>query len=627
MTALPGVSATLTPYQIFFADLNDTVAGADVIYAAIDSGGINKYSYNGTTWTLNGTMDNAIYRGLTGKVNASGSVSLYATRGFGGNPDSGALVSMIDATGWSVQPAASPTITVLAVRNLGGKMRFNSVAFAPVNNSVTGNTKIWMGNGSARYGFAGNWSGFTKPTTTSDVVISTNGFYQPRLFADTQSAGSLTINTGSTLSILNNGLLNVYGSITNNGTFNTTNGEVGFRSTGTQTIPAITAKNITFNGSGFTLSGSVTATNSLTFTSGIVSLGANDITVAQGATLSGGSASSYARTNSSGKLKAFVSTTPVTFPVGVSSYNPATLTNDGAGASETGFSMRVVESVLSDGTSGSATTKPVVNRTWQIDNDNTGAANASLTLQWNSGETVNGFSTAHVYIAHYNTNTSKWEPLTADPATAPAANGADPFTTTATGITSFSPFSVAGGGSPGPLPVRISTLSAFSDGTQNLLTWDSYEEEPGLHYRAEYSVDGKTFSPVSEIIAAGHAQHYTVKHKPQNSGAAYYRIVVLELNGNVSYSNTAMVKAGGSMSAQTGSIYPNPAGDYLQLQVPGELSADATLTVVDAAGRVVIAEPVKTKTAIVDLRRLPVGMYQLRVMNGGQVETYRVVKQ
>ncbi|WP_425145269.1 beta strand repeat-containing protein [Deinococcus sp.] len=141
ITPLPGfpvittANAMNSPFQFFFADLNSNVAGLDTLYVADDNnvstvpGGIQKYSFDGTTWTAKGTAGTAAdaYRGLTGFVNGT-NVTLYAVRkGGSGAMGGGELVSLTDSSGSTGTLSGTPTLLATAPANEA----FRGVALAP----------------------------------------------------------------------------------------------------------------------------------------------------------------------------------------------------------------------------------------------------------------------------------------------------------------------------------------------------------------------------------------------------------------------------------------------------------------------------------------------------------------
>jgi hypothetical protein len=129
ITNVPNFPLTGSPYAFYFADLDATVPGLDVLYVADDALGITKYSLVAGSWVAKGTVGAAAdaYRGLTATVNA-GTVTLYATRkGGSAAAGGGELVSVVDASGYNGAFAGSPTLLVTALANTA----FRGVALSP----------------------------------------------------------------------------------------------------------------------------------------------------------------------------------------------------------------------------------------------------------------------------------------------------------------------------------------------------------------------------------------------------------------------------------------------------------------------------------------------------------------
>ncbi|HKO58246.1 MAG TPA: DUF5689 domain-containing protein, partial [Thermoanaerobaculia bacterium] len=123
---LPGFPTAAGPsaYAFFFADLSASVAGVDTVYVADDraspNGGIQKWSYDGTTWTLTGTTGLSSARGLIGTVSGT-TVTLYVT-------DGGTLRKITDTAGHNA--ANNGTLSTLA--SAGTNKAFRGVALTPV---------------------------------------------------------------------------------------------------------------------------------------------------------------------------------------------------------------------------------------------------------------------------------------------------------------------------------------------------------------------------------------------------------------------------------------------------------------------------------------------------------------
>jgi hypothetical protein len=150
--------------------------------------------------------------------------------------------------------------------------------------------------------------------------------------------------------------------------------------------------------------------------------------------ISGNAANSHIRTTGLGALVRTVGNSPVFFPVGNTTYNPATLTNGGTADQ---LSVRVQNSVLEAGTSGQPFAIGAVNRSWLIEEATPGELDLTLSVQWNGSEELPSFDRTQSYIGHYTGGS--WDMSTETP-----ASGGDPYTQTRSGIVSLSPFAVFG---------------------------------------------------------------------------------------------------------------------------------------------------------------------------------------
>ncbi|HZQ84021.1 MAG TPA: hypothetical protein VFA83_04245 [Acidimicrobiales bacterium] len=114
--------STSSPYGFVMARLGSgpTSNGFDTAYVADDTastGGIQKWTFNGTAWSLTGTVTAATgARGLVGLV-TSGGVQLYSTTGGNGAAGGGSLWSYLDAAGFGASPSGSLVTLATAPTN------------------------------------------------------------------------------------------------------------------------------------------------------------------------------------------------------------------------------------------------------------------------------------------------------------------------------------------------------------------------------------------------------------------------------------------------------------------------------------------------------------------------------
>ena len=76
------------------------------------------------------------------------------------------------------------------------------------------------------------------------------------------------------------------------------------------------------------------------------------------------------------------------------------------------------------------------------------------------------------------------------------------------------------------------------------------------------------------------------------------------------------------------SLYPNPAGDILNLRFDEAVPGDIAVALVDAKGNPVKNDRIEAATTEkqLDLRSIPSGIYYIRLTHGNLINVYKVVK-
>ncbi len=320
-------------------------------------------------------------------------------------------------------------------------------------------------NSGGSYGRYVEWSTLSGPAGYPGNVIIQNGttlnigtpstdlgIYSNLSLGQTGSAGSLNMqstpqgitvggdvtigsNTGtSTLTLSTNAsspALRLSGNWnrTSNGAFVGTgsNGRgVFFEGGNAQTITAPSTETFEYllinktSGTNVTLNSPVVVNATLTFTSGTVTLGSNDLTAA---TQTGGNVTSYAITNGAGKLKLNVNNTNIFFPIGPNSttYAPATL-NQASTAEVIGVSVANAPSytpAVNDNTQ-------MVTLEWKMNESVAGSNSLMTQFQWASSSEAGSFIRANgVFHGTWNGTTYTVRP-------ASATTGSNPYISTST---------------------------------------------------------------------------------------------------------------------------------------------------------------------------------------------------
>ena len=149
---------------------------------------------------------------------------------------------------------------------------------------------------SGNWNTTSTWSPNGTPTSSDDVIISSG--YTVTLVTNQPSCRNLTINSGGTFTVSGSNGLDVYGSFTNNGTFNSSTGTMFFKSTSTgNTLSgSLTGSgkkfcHVNFNGSGggWSFSNDADVEGDLTFLAGAVTAPSGNLNIAGSWQFSGGS--------------------------------------------------------------------------------------------------------------------------------------------------------------------------------------------------------------------------------------------------------------------------------------------------------------------------------------------------
>jgi hypothetical protein len=221
ITPLPGLPTSdsdtevFAPHSFFFADLSPDIPGVDVVYivdSVSSTGGIHKFSFDGTTWVNNGRIaTTSNYRSLTGVVTGD-TVTLYSSRTWD------RVIRITDTGGYNAAPVGTistalytgPTNTLLRgiafapddgigeIGGLGGATNYASGAAATLfASTATFSDMSNLAGGSLTIGYAsGGMSGDNLAIADGNGIVADGGVVT---FQGTQIATYPTSGPGSGL--------------------------------------------------------------------------------------------------------------------------------------------------------------------------------------------------------------------------------------------------------------------------------------------------------------------------------------------------------------------------------------------------------------------------------------------
>lgn len=179
---------------------------------------------------------------------------------------------------------------------------------------------------------------------------------------------------------------------------------------------------------------------------------------------------------------------------------------------------------------------------------------------------------------------------------------------------------------PANLPIKIKTFTAQSQNDNSiLLRWTSVFEANASKYVIQKSTDGRNFTDISEVKAAGNsvtALNYSYIDRQMASSSAYYRLKLVDLDNTVDYTKIVYIN-NGVVGLLNLSVFPNPFRSEVQLK--GVTSSDVNnknIKIYNTMGAEVAYRVVGGNSIIVD-PSLPKGVYILRVKG----QAYKLFKE
>lgn len=468
--------------------------------------------------------------------------------------------------------------------------------------------------------------------SANSTVVIMNGTLA--ILSTVTVGGNINISAGILRGVAStgNGLLHLGGNINNTGgtiqsgpgtgifsiVYNGTGAQSINNSGGTFTFAANQKDTIQNTGSGLTLNTPITHNGTIEFISGVVrTTSVNLLTMGAGSTVIGASNASYVN----GPVKK-IGNTPFIFPVGKSNgYVPIGVSNfTGASAATDEFTA---EYIRSSGAALGPVTDVFLNRVsgceyWTL-NLNNGTPTVDLTLYWNANNPCGGTyiaNTADIEIAHFdgtnwNSSSTGFSALGGG-----STNAAGDITWT--GVTVFSPFTLASKTNANPLPILINYLNGTKNNGNHFLNWKATcVSVPSVTIELQRSTDGRNYSTIYSVFATATRcqQPFDYTDNQPAKGINYYRLKITDADGKITYSSiVSLINAVKGIDVMN--IAPNPiVNNAFNLKVSSASKASMQIIITDMQGRILQQQAVNLAAGFnsipMNVAKLAAGTYQL----------------
>lgn len=177
----------------------------------------------------------------------------------------------------------------------------------------------------------------------------------------------------------------------------------------------------------------------------------------------------------------------------------------------------------------------------------------------------------------------------------------------------------------GPLPVTLKSFTGLDTENGKQLFWSTSSELNNKGFEIERSENGESFETIAFVKGAINSQrlmkyHFidAQAHAPQN----YYRLKQIDLDGKSSYSKTIKITQANDEHA----ISPNPFTNNISI-ISNNSNKTIKADVIDITGKVKISMQGEVNGNLeIDTQHLSKGVYFIRIQDGENTQTKRIIK-
>lgn len=259
----------------------------------------------------------------------------------------------------------------------------------------------------------------------------------------------------------------------------------------------------------------------------------------------------------------------------------------------------------------------VVDRWWQIDNSHPVTANATFSYR-GTENTLNALYSNGLIGAQYWGG--GWLPNNANIGSAAAVSGAVVGSVTASGISSFGPWVLTALLSP--LPIELLNFEATCADKTIALNWCTASESNNDYFTVEQSMDGISFTDVSNIKGAGtsHEKHcYNTVATPLNSEVNYFRLKQTDKDGKAEHSKIVSVASCNTSNPNSNIIITNDGSKQVNVIANSLSDQRLQLKLYNTLGQLIDSKDLDVvkgyNTVPVDLGGLSEAIYYVSVYN------------
>jgi len=182
------------------------------------------------------------------------------------------------------------------------------------------------------------------------------------------------------------------------------------------------------------------------------------------------------------------------------------------------------------------------------------------------------------------------------------------------------------------LRTNILNFGVRTDHSLALLKWTTTSNKFASYFQVERSINNQPFAPIGKLVNQTDVESadYTYNDNVGDltSGVVYYRLRIVDINGNISFSK--IVAAPFDSQGTRFVIAPNPVRKLAQFVFTNDQDANLQIKIFNTSGELIFTRSTRaTKgrsiVAIPEVQQWPTGVYIVRAMLGEQMLVQKLV--
>lgn len=184
------------------------------------------------------------------------------------------------------------------------------------------------------------------------------------------------------------------------------------------------------------------------------------------------------------------------------------------------------------------------------------------------------------------------------------------------------------------LPLIINQFNGnYADGLIQL-GWNTYSEINIDHFDVERSTDGTNFRQIGRVTTVSGQLNSNINYKyldiTAQRGTNYYRLAMVDNNGNYTYSKSIMVNVD-IKGISVMIVYPNPFSRRVQIRINSDKAEKVAINIINSNGVLMSTQEAHTQVgdnniAISKVDNLPGGVYFIEVVSSTRSLKTKVMK-